>query len=142
MKTYGQLVGVRFLFGTRVSYSITKITYRLHSGGVAYGGLYGLIMSTVLEATPRRARGIVAGFTQQGFSAGYLFASALHLAMSKHCCFDSENHLLKMPRQIQVGSTLLAGGWIVRCTACDPFDHTLLLSDCRGCPGSRRARTR
>jgi hypothetical protein len=39
-------------------------------------------MAMVLEAVPRKARGIVAGFTQQGFAAGYLFASGLHLAMS------------------------------------------------------------
>lgn len=50
--------------------------------GIAYGGTYGLIMAMVLEAVPRRARGVVAGFTQQGFAAGYLFASGLHLAMS------------------------------------------------------------
>jgi len=40
-------------------------------------------MATALEATPRRARGIVAGFTQQGFAAGYMLASGFHLAMSK-----------------------------------------------------------
>jgi MFS transporter, SHS family, lactate transporter len=40
-------------------------------------------MAMVMEAVPRRSRGIVAGFTQQGFSAGYLFASGLHLAMSE-----------------------------------------------------------
>lgn len=51
--------------------------------GIAYGGTYGLVMSTVLEAVPERARGVVAGFTQQGFSAGYLFASGLHLAMGE-----------------------------------------------------------
>ena len=51
--------------------------------GIAYGGTYGLIMATALEATPRRARGIVAGFTQQGFAAGYMLASGFHLAMSK-----------------------------------------------------------
>jgi hypothetical protein len=38
-------------------------------------------MATALEATPRRARGIVAGFTQQGFAAGYMLASGFHLAM-------------------------------------------------------------
>jgi len=41
-------------------------------------------MATVLEAVPRRARGIVAGFTQQGFAAGYLFASGLNLAMTPY----------------------------------------------------------
>lgn len=40
-------------------------------------------MSTVLESVPEKARGVVAGFTQQGFSAGYLFASGLHLAMGE-----------------------------------------------------------
>lgn len=87
-------------------------------------------MTTVLEATPKKARGIVAGFTQQGFSAGYLFASALHLAMSKYCNFDPTSRLLKRRRQIQVGSTLLAWGRTLRCTTCDPFDYTLLLCDC------------
>ena len=55
----------------------------LTSPGVAYGGTYGLAMATVLEAVPEKSRGVVASFTQQGFSSGYLFASGLHLAMSK-----------------------------------------------------------
>ncbi|KAH8810934.1 major facilitator superfamily domain-containing protein [Xylogone sp. PMI_703] len=66
IKTYPALIGVRFTFGA------------------AYGGIYGLVMATVLEATPRKARGIVGGFTQQGFAAGYLLCSAFHLAMSKY----------------------------------------------------------
>ena len=52
--------------------------------GIAYGGTYGLIMAAVLEATPRKSRGIVAGFTQQGFAAGYMLASGFHLAMSEY----------------------------------------------------------
>ncbi|PYI01399.1 MFS general substrate transporter [Aspergillus sclerotiicarbonarius CBS 121057] len=64
--TFPQLIGFRLLFG------------------VAYGGTYGLVMATVLEAVPEKARGVVAGFTQQGFSAGYLFASGLHLAMNPY----------------------------------------------------------
>jgi SHS family lactate transporter-like MFS transporter len=52
--------------------------------GIAYGGTYGLIMAMVLEAIPERTRGVVAGSTQQGFSAGYLIASGLHLAMGKN----------------------------------------------------------
>ncbi|RFU33115.1 hypothetical protein B7463_g3225, partial [Scytalidium lignicola] len=64
--TYPALIGVRFTFG------------------IAYGGIYGLVMATVLEATPRKARGIVSGFTQQGFASGYMLASGLHLAMSKY----------------------------------------------------------
>ncbi|OAA54606.1 Major facilitator superfamily domain, general substrate transporter [Niveomyces insectorum RCEF 264] len=63
VQTYGQLVGVRLLFG------------------IMYGGLYGPTMAAVTEAMPRAARGIVAGFTQQGFSAGNLLASGFHLAM-------------------------------------------------------------
>ncbi|KAI2880153.1 hypothetical protein CBS76997_9920 [Aspergillus niger] len=63
-QTFPQLIGFRFLFG------------------VAYGGTYGLAMATVLEAVPEKSRGVVAGFTQQGFSSGYLFASGLHLAMN------------------------------------------------------------
>ncbi|CZR66508.1 uncharacterized protein PAC_16409 [Phialocephala subalpina] len=70
VKTYGQLIGTRLLFG------------------VAYGGVYGLIMAACLEATPRRARGIVAGLTQQGFAAGYMLASGFHLAMSNYVWQD------------------------------------------------------
>ncbi|PWY90222.1 MFS general substrate transporter [Aspergillus heteromorphus CBS 117.55] len=65
-QNFGQLIGFRLLFG------------------VSYGGTYGLAMATVLEAVPARARGVVAGFTQQGFSAGYLFASGLHLGMNPY----------------------------------------------------------
>jgi MFS transporter, SHS family, lactate transporter len=43
--------------------------------------VYGLVMATVLESVPRKARGIVGGFTQQGFAAGYMLASGFHLAM-------------------------------------------------------------
>jgi SHS family lactate transporter-like MFS transporter len=57
------------------------------------GGTYRLIMATALEATPRRARGIVAGFTQQGFAAGYMLASGFHLAMSKIPFTPSFHHL-------------------------------------------------
>lgn len=52
--------------------------------GIAYGGTYGMMMATLLESLPRKARGIAAGLTQQGFAAGYLLASGLHLAMSKY----------------------------------------------------------
>ena len=52
--------------------------------GIAYGGVYGLMMATVLESVPRKARGIVGGFTQQGFAAGYLLASGFHLAMCQY----------------------------------------------------------
>jgi hypothetical protein len=41
-------------------------------------------MAMAMEATPRRARGIVAGFTQQGFAAGYMLASGFHLAMGTY----------------------------------------------------------
>jgi SHS family lactate transporter-like MFS transporter len=40
-------------------------------------------MSAVLEAVPKKSRGIVAGLTQQGYAAGYLLASGFHLAMSE-----------------------------------------------------------
>lgn len=50
--------------------------------GVAFGGLYGPNMAACLEAVPRKARGAVGGFTQQGFAAGNLLASAFHLATS------------------------------------------------------------
>ncbi|KUJ06696.1 MFS general substrate transporter [Mollisia scopiformis] len=64
--TYGQLVGVRLLFG------------------IAYGVIYGLITAAALEAVPKRARGIVSGLTQQGFAAGYMLASGFHLAMADY----------------------------------------------------------
>lgn len=51
--------------------------------GITYGALYGVTMAAVLEAVPREARGVVAGFTQQGFGAGNMIASGLHLAMGK-----------------------------------------------------------
>lgn len=51
--------------------------------GITYGALYGVSMAAVLEAVPREARGVVAGFTQQGFGAGNMIASGLHLAMGK-----------------------------------------------------------
>ncbi len=51
--------------------------------GMTYGALYGANMAAVLGAVPRHARGAVAGFTQQGFGAGNMIASGLHLAMSK-----------------------------------------------------------
>jgi SHS family lactate transporter-like MFS transporter len=49
-------------------------------------------MAMVLEAVPRRSRGLVAGFTQQGFSSGYLLASGLHLALSESTPFLEINH--------------------------------------------------
>ncbi|KAI0428708.1 major facilitator superfamily domain-containing protein [Xylaria sp. FL1042] len=66
VQTSGQLIGVRVLFG------------------IAFGGLYGPNMAACLEAVPRKARGAVGGFTQQGFAAGNLLASAFHLATSKY----------------------------------------------------------
>ncbi|KAI0904540.1 major facilitator superfamily domain-containing protein [Ustulina deusta] len=64
--TSAQLIAVRVLFG------------------VAFGGLYGPNMAACLEAVPRKARGAVGGFTQQGFAAGNLLASAFHLATNKY----------------------------------------------------------
>ncbi|KAI1425234.1 major facilitator superfamily domain-containing protein [Xylaria sp. FL1777] len=66
VQTSAQLIGVRVLFG------------------VAFGGLYGPNMAACLEAVPREARGAVGGFTQQGFAAGNLLASAFHLATNKY----------------------------------------------------------
>ncbi|XDG05667.1 hypothetical protein ABKA04_005282 [Annulohypoxylon sp. FPYF3050] len=63
INTYGQLIAVRFLFG------------------MTYGAVYGVIMAAAMEAVPREARGIVGGFTQQGFGAGNMLASGFHLAM-------------------------------------------------------------
>ncbi|KAI0977636.1 major facilitator superfamily domain-containing protein [Xylaria arbuscula] len=66
VQTSAQLIGVRVLFG------------------VAFGGLYGPNMAACLEAVPKKARGAVGGFTQQGFAAGNLLASAFHLATNKY----------------------------------------------------------
>lgn len=76
----------------------------LTSPGVAYGGTYGLAMATVLEAVPEKSRGVVAGFTQQGFSSGYLFASGLHLAMSKLTVSPSFDHYSPFRKMATVGA--------------------------------------
>ena len=79
--TYGQLIGVRLLFGMYLVLLLSNSLILL--SGIAYGGVYGMMMATLLESLPRKARGIAAGLTQQGFAAGYLLASGFHLAMSK-----------------------------------------------------------
>jgi len=56
-KTYEQFLGCRALFG------------------VAMGGLYGNCVATALEDCPLKARGIMSGFLQMGYVAGYLFAT-------------------------------------------------------------------
>ncbi|CAL5870428.1 uncharacterized protein PFLUO_LOCUS4664 [Penicillium psychrofluorescens] len=87
--TYGQFVAVRFLFG------------------ITYGALYGVTMAAVLEAVPREARGVVAGFTQQGFGAGNMIASGLHLAM--------ENYEWQSLYYVGAGLTLTAIGLRIIC---------------------------
>ena len=57
-KTYQQFLAVRALFG------------------LAMGGLYGNAAATALEECPLKARGIISGIFQQGYSFGYLLATA------------------------------------------------------------------
>lgn len=82
--TYSQLIGVRLLFGEAPIFPNSSELRLTEDAGIAYGGVYGLMMATVLESVPRKARGIVGGFTQQGFAAGYLLASGFHLAMCEY----------------------------------------------------------
>jgi SHS family lactate transporter-like MFS transporter len=81
--TYSQLIGVRLLFGKALPPRCRGLRL-IDNVGIAYGGVYGLVMASVLESVPRKARGIVGGFTQQGFAAGYLLASGFHLAMCEN----------------------------------------------------------
>ncbi|OAA55864.1 carboxylic acid transporter protein [Niveomyces insectorum RCEF 264] len=57
-QTYKQFLGVRALFG------------------IAMGGLYGNATATALEDCPLEARGIMSGILQQGYTFGYLLATA------------------------------------------------------------------
>lgn len=57
-QTYKQFLAVRALFG------------------VAMGGLYGNAVATALEDCPPEARGIMSGILQQGYTFGYLLATA------------------------------------------------------------------
>jgi SHS family lactate transporter-like MFS transporter len=68
--------------------------------GIAYGGMYGMNMAAVLEAVPRQSRGAVAGFTQQGFAAGNMIASGIHLGMSKNSVTFSRRNYSPFVRQI------------------------------------------
>lgn len=62
-KTYNQFLACRALFG------------------VAMGGLYGNAVSTALEDTPSKARGVLSGCFQAGYPAGYLLATAFARAL-------------------------------------------------------------
>ncbi|KAI9858363.1 MAG: hypothetical protein M1813_007467 [Trichoglossum hirsutum] len=57
-RTYHQFLAVRSLFG------------------LAMGGVYGNAAATALEECPPKARGIISGILQQGYSFGYLLATA------------------------------------------------------------------
>lgn len=84
VKTYPQFLAVRFLFGKYdLVHSTANQAVLTSLLGITYGAVYGVSMAAVLEAVPRKSRGVVAGFTQQGFGAGNMIASGLHLAMSK-----------------------------------------------------------
>lgn len=54
VQTYKQFLGVRAIFG------------------IAMGGVFGNVLSTLLEDAPAEARGILSGFLQQGYAFGYL----------------------------------------------------------------------
>ena len=43
--------------------------------GIGMGGEWGVGMSLVMEKVPRRARGLLSGFLQEGYAAGYLLAA-------------------------------------------------------------------
>ena len=45
--------------------------------GFAMGGVWGVGASLALESIPARTRGIVSGFLQEGYAAGYLLASVV-----------------------------------------------------------------
>jgi SHS family lactate transporter-like MFS transporter len=62
-QTYKQFLAVRALYG------------------IAMGGLYGNAMSTALEDCPPDARGIISGILQQGYTFGYLLATAFARAL-------------------------------------------------------------
>jgi len=62
-QTYAQFLAVRALYG------------------IAMGGLYGNAAATALEDIPEQARGIVSGMLQQGYSFGYLLATAFARAL-------------------------------------------------------------
>ena len=100
-------------------------------------------MATVLEAVPRRARGIVAGFTQQGFAAGYLLASGLHLAMSEYNVEARFVPTLTDCRSVWLACTLLVGCWHHDSCRGLPILHTLLLGTVRSYrrPGRDRSRS-
>ncbi|WEJ96924.1 Carboxylic acid transporter [Yamadazyma tenuis] len=62
VKTYGQFLGVRALFG------------------IAMGGFYPICATTALEDQPTKARGILSGLFLPGYNLGYIFAMAFFLA--------------------------------------------------------------
>jgi SHS family lactate transporter-like MFS transporter len=49
--------------------------------GIAMGGMYGNATATALEDCPQDARGIVSGILQQGYTFGYLLATAFARAL-------------------------------------------------------------
>lgn len=51
--TYSQLIGVRLLFGKSLPPRCRGLRL-IDNVGIAYGGVYGLVMASVLESVPRR----------------------------------------------------------------------------------------
>ena len=49
--------------------------------GIAMGGLYGNATATALEDSPLKARGILSGIIQQGYTVGYLLATVFARAL-------------------------------------------------------------
>ena len=52
--------------------------------GFAMGGVWGVGASLALESIPPKTRGIISGFLQEGYAAGYLLASAVFFFLFDH----------------------------------------------------------
>src|SRR5260221_8589649 len=52
--------------------------------GIGMGGEWGVGASLVMEKVPLRLRGIMSGFLQQGYAAGYLLAALCYLFVFPH----------------------------------------------------------
>jgi SHS family lactate transporter-like MFS transporter len=64
---------MELLSGFAPSYSVFLILRILF--GIGMGGEWGLGASLAMESTPPRQRGLISGFLQSGYSAGYLLAA-------------------------------------------------------------------
>jgi MFS family permease len=90
--------------------------------GVAMGGLYGNATSTALEDCPERARGLVSGIFQSGYSMGWLLALAFTKVLVKGSSigtfeYSLHNHSL---RDVWIPSHMIAKSPEKRNTNADP----------------------